>query len=108
MNRELMEELIEETSISDIPEQYQPVVSLIGIRNFLSLSEYLRGDELYVPKVENIIAPARNRRIKKEWNGYNKTELANKYNLTTKQIGNVLKDEPIIGQIDMFSILEDS
>lgn len=59
------------------------------------------------PKTENIIAPARNRRIKKEWNGYNSKELAEKYNLTTKQIGNILKDEPMIGQMSIFDMNND-
>lgn len=98
----LIRELIEETTIEDISENYRPVVEIIGIKNFAELSSYARGDELYFPKVENIIAPARNRRIKKEWNGYNSKELADKYNLTIKQIGNILKDEPMIGQMNLF------
>ena len=92
-------ELIAETTLEDISDSYRKVVEIIGIEKFIELSDYARGDELYFPKVENIIAPARNRRIKKEWNGYNSKELADKYNLTTKQIGNILKDEPIIGQM---------
>ncbi len=67
------------------------MVDIIGLRSSLSLVSYAKGDELYFPKTENIIAPARNRRIKKEWNGYNSKELAEKYNLTTKQIGNILR-----------------
>ena len=93
---ELTRALIEETTLEDISESYRPVVDIIGIEKFIELSEYAKGDELYFPKTENIIAPARNRRIKKEWNGYNSKELAEKYNLTTKQIGNILKDEPMI------------
>ena len=77
------------------------------IQKFIELSEYAKGDELYFPKTENIIAPARNRRIKKEWNGYNSKELAEKYNLTTKQIGNILKDEPMIGQMSIFDMNND-
>lgn len=92
-------ELIAETTLEDISDSYRGVVEIIGIEKFIELSAYARGDELYFPKVENIIAPARNRRIKKEWNGYNSKELADKYNLTTKQIGNILKDEPMIGQM---------
>lgn len=90
-------ELIEETTIEDISESYRSVVGIIGIEKFIELSDYAKGDELYFPKVENVIAPARNRRIKKEWNGYNMKELADRYNLTTKQIGNILKDEPVYG-----------
>ncbi|MBC5745076.1 Mor transcription activator family protein [Lachnospiraceae bacterium MD308] len=92
-------ELIEETTIEDISESYRSVVGIIGIEKFIELSDYAKGDELYFPKVENVIAPARNRRIKKEWNGYNMKELADRYNLTTKQIGNILKDEPVYGQM---------
>ena len=86
-------ELIAETTLEDISENYRPVVEIIGIEKFIELSDYAKGDELYLPKVENVIAPARNRRIKKEWDGYNSKELAEKYNLTLKQIGNILKGE---------------
>lgn len=49
----------------------------------------------------------RNTSGKKEWNGYNSKELAEKYNLTTKQIGNILKDEPMIGQMSIFDMNND-
>mgnify|MGYP002516964100 CR=1 FL=1 len=101
MGDKLLEELIEETTIDDIGERYREIVELTGIRMFILLSNYARGDELYFPKVENVVAPARNRRIKKEYNGYNMKELADRYNLTVKQIQNVLKDEPPAGQMNL-------
>lgn len=101
MGDKLLEELIEETTIDDIGERYREIVELTGIRMFILLSNYARGDELYFPKVENVVAPARNRRIKKEYNGYNAKELADRYNLTVKQIQNVLKDEPPVGQMNL-------
>ncbi len=101
MGSELLEELIRETTIEDIGERYREVVSLIGIRNFVLLSNYARGDELYFPKVESVVGPARNRRIKKEYNGYNGKELADRYNLTVKQIQNIMKDEPPVGQMSI-------
>lgn len=103
----LTRDLIAETTLEDISESYRPVVDIIGIEKFIELSDYARGDELYFPKPENIIAPARNRRIKKEWNGYNSKELAEKYNLTIKQIGNILKDEPMIGQLSIFDMADE-
>ncbi len=99
MKDELLEELIDDTMPEDIGDRYRGIVELIGIRNFIRLSNYARGDELYFPKMENVIGPARNRRIKKEYNGYNEKELADRYNLTIKQIQNVLKDEPPAGQM---------
>lgn len=101
---DLVKALIEETTMEDISESYRPVAGIIGIEKFIELGEYAKGDELYFPKPENILAPARNRRIKREWNGYNLKELAERYNLTTKQIGNILKDEPVIGQISLFDM----
>lgn len=105
MTQELIQELVQETRPEDIPERYQEVVRIIGVEKFAELGEYARGDEIYFPKPETIIAPARNRRIKKEYNGYNSRELAEKYDLTTRQIENILKDEPVIGQLSIFDYL---
>lgn len=102
----LMRELMEDITMDDIGEKYRPIVEIIGIEKFVELSDYAKGDELYFPKVENVIAPARNRRIKAEWNGYNSKELADKYNLTVKQISNILKDVPLIGQQSIFDWME--
>lgn len=105
MTQELIQELVQETRLEDIPERYQEVVRIIGVEKFAELGEYARGDEIYFPKPETIIAPARNRRIKKEYNGYNSRELAEKYDLTTRQIENILKDEPLVGQLSLFDYL---
>ena len=100
----LMRELVNNTSVEDIADRYRPIVDIIGVNAFVELAIYACGDELYFPKAENIVAPARNRRVKKEYNGYNLKELAEKYNLTTVQIRNILKDEPIVGQISIFDM----
>lgn len=100
----LTRELLKETTLEDISESCRPIVEIIGLEMFVALSEYAKGDELYFPKVENIVIPARNRRIKKAYNGYNIKELAEEYGLTTKQIGYILRDEPIHGQISIFDL----
>ena len=100
----LMRELVNETKEEDIADRYRPIVDIIGVDAFVKLSIYACGDELYFPKPENIVALARNRRVKKEYNGYNLKELAEKYNLTTVQIRNILKDEPMIGQMSIFDM----
>lgn len=106
MDEKLLNELIEDTTIEDIGERYREIALLIGIEKFILLSNYARGDELYFPKVENVVSPARNRRIKKEFNGYNGKELADRYNLTIKQIQNIVKDEPLAGQMQLDDWLE--
>lgn len=91
MNR-IQKELIAELSIDDIPVGHRPLVELIGLEKFILLCDYARGDSLYFPQVSRIIAPARDRKIRKEYNGYNKRELAHKYNLTTAQISNIIRN----------------
>ena len=105
MKEELLNELVSETRMEDIAERYQEIVKIVGIANFVKLSNYARGDEIYFPKVESVVSPARNRRITKEFNGSNDKELAEKYNLTLKQIWNILKDEPPIGQMTLDEML---
>ena len=87
MKEELLNELVSETRMEDISERYREIAKLIGIDNFV--------------KLESVVSPARNRRIKKEFNGSNDKELAKKYNLTLKQIWNILKDEPPAGQMSL-------
>lgn len=109
MNRNsgLIKELIAETTLADIQESKKPIVEITGIEAFAALGDYAKGEELYFPTVENIIAPARNRRIKKEYTGYNEKELAKKYELTIKQVINILKDVPHPAQINMFDLLSE-
>lgn len=106
MDAELLNKLIEDTTIDDIGERYKEIALLIGIDKFILLSNYARGDELYFPKVENVVSPARNRRIRKEYNGYNGKELADRYNLTIKQIQNIVRNEPLAGQMQLGDWLE--
>lgn len=99
MERKMLQELMEDTTIDDIADRYRDIVEIVGVTKFIQLSDYARGHELYFPKAENILAPARNRRIKKEYDGYNEKELADRYNLTIQQIRNIMKDEPPVGQM---------
>lgn len=107
MNRKtLVEELIAETTIDDIQDSKKPIASITGIKTFAELGEYAKGEELYFPTVENIIAPARNRRIKNEYNGYNEKDLAIRYGITIKQVINILKDVPHPAQMNIFDLLK--
>lgn len=84
-------DLLEHVDISDVPPPYQPVVSLIGLDNFLKLCQYAMGDELYFPMQDSILRNARNRLIIREYNGCNASELSRKYNLTPVHIKNIVK-----------------
>lgn len=53
-----------------------------------------------------MLAPARNRRIRREYNGRNAKELAKEYDLTTNQILQIVRDlDPT--QISLFEFLDE-
>ena len=85
------DELLKDVDVSDIPETYQPVVSLIGLDNFLKLCRYAMGDELYFPMQESVLRNTRKRLIIREYNGCNLLELSHKYGLTPNRIRNIVK-----------------
>lgn len=85
------DELLNHVDVIDIPENYQPIVNLIGLDNFLRLCQYAGGDEIYFPMYKSILCGTRNRMILQEYDGYNLKELSEKYNLTVNQIKNILK-----------------
>lgn len=85
------DELLKHVDVSDIPETYQPVVSLIGLDNFLKLCRYAVGEELYFPMQESVLRNTRKRLIIQEYNGYNLSELSRKYDLTPNYIRSIVK-----------------
>ncbi len=105
MMTKLQLELLGETTLDDIPERYRDIAEIIGIEAYAKLSDYARGDKIYFPKVETIVMSARNRHIRKEYNGYNQKELAERYDMTIQQVNNILKDRPMYGQMDLFDYL---
>lgn len=105
MITKMQQELLGETTIEDIPERFRDIVEIIGIEAYAKLSDYARGDKIYFPKVETIVMSARNRRIRKEHNGYNQKELAERYDMTIQQVNNILKDCPIYGQMNLSDYL---
>ncbi len=106
MDEKLKAQLAGETTMEDIAPRYRDVAGIVGIEKFILLSEYALGDELYFPKVENVLAPARNRRIKKEFNGENTKELADKYGLTVKQVAYILRNVQHPDQMNIFDWLD--
>lgn len=85
------DELLKHVDVSDIPKTYQPVVSLIGLDNFLKLCRYAVGQELYFPMQDSLLRNTRKRLIIREYNGYNLSELSHKYDLTPSHIRNIVK-----------------
>jgi Mor family transcriptional regulator len=86
---------MDESNIEDLPEPYKTIANQIGIDASLMLAETYGGITVYFPKAERALQTIRNKRIVKEFNGGNITELAKKYNLTESWIREILKEQRI-------------
>lgn len=85
-------ELLEDTSVEDLPEEMQTIAGLIGIENVLKLSHYVKGGKIYIPIPEALLRKARNRKIKEEYDGYNCRELAERWDITEDHVRKILRD----------------
>lgn len=93
----------------DLPEVYSSLVDAIGIDNVIKLAKLLGGQYVYFQKLETVERPLRDRKIKNEFNGYNFSDLAKKYNLSEISIRNICSDivnrkrvQPLKDQVSIF------
>lgn len=71
----------------DLAESQKEIAEIIGMENYVKLSKRFGGDgSLYIQKYSEIIKTARNREIRRKYNGHNITQLANMYNLSERHV----------------------
>lgn len=85
-------ELLRALQISDLQEQHQEFAEVIGIDNLIRLSEYFGGTSIYVPQKRELVKLKKYELIRKEYNGSNIKELANKYDLSERTVYSILHD----------------
>lgn len=73
---------IKEISMEDLPDAYSAVAEIIGIENTIKLSQHLGGLAFYFPKLDWLLQKKRDEAIRKEFNGTNHKELAQKHGLS--------------------------
>lgn len=79
-------EFVDDLTLEMIPDTYRPIAEAIGIENLLRLAQCVGGTTFYMPKAESFVRPVRDERIKAEFNGYNHTALAQKYDVTERWV----------------------
>lgn len=71
----------------DLAENQREIAELIGMENYIRLSKEYGGDNsFYIQKYSEVIKNARNREIRKRYNGYNIPQLANLFDLSERHI----------------------
>ncbi len=105
-------DLLDKVRMEDLDEEQQNLAGLIGMEGFRALVRSYNGTPIYIPKIESLEKPVRDKLIREEFDGRNYRELALKYGLTETWIRNIvldkareLKAKPIDGQISFKGIL---
>lgn len=101
-----MDELLQYMKMELLPDGlYKQIAEEIGIENFYRLTKLVGGESIYIPKPESFVRPARDIRIKAEFNGYNHTELAKKYGVTKRWVRQLCGEGAPPGQMDLFDFI---
>lgn len=106
----MMDDLLGKLTLEDLTGNAHELAEAIGMEAFLSLVKIYGGSSnLYVPKADQIVQPVRDRLIRQEFDGGNLRELSRKWNLSERQIREIVKDKakeirqaPINGQISLW------
>ena len=89
-------EIAGELTIDMIPDGiWKAVAQEIGTINLIKVLQIINGDDIYIPKPDRLLIPARNKIILKEFTGYNHKYLAMKYGVTVSYIKKICKSPPI-------------
>ena len=93
----------EEITPDMLPKQHRILVEIIGLEATLALSKGLGGVDYYIPKMDGVMRNARDKLIRRDYNGRNVKELALKYELSAVQIYTIIKESDVLpGQCSFF------
>ena len=104
-----MTDMVEDLTLDMIPSGlYKKIAKAIGVENLYRLSDAVGGGTIYIPKPDSIIRPVRDARIREEFNGYNHSELAKKYNVTDRWVRLLCGKGILEGQLTLDYFLDDT
>ena len=107
-----MMDLLDRVQMDDLDDEQQVLARLIGMDGFRALVRKYNGTHIYVPKIESLEKPVRDKLIREEFDGKNYRELARKYGLTETWIRSIviekakqIRARPIDGQMSLTDFL---
>lgn len=96
---------LDEVTVDILPEVYQHVVEVVGIRKYIELCKEMGGTNLYLPKLDSVIRPLRDKMIRNEFDGNNYKELAVRFNLSERWVRDIIDPKQVEGQLNLFETL---
>lgn len=95
--------------LDDLKEQHREYAELIGVENFIHLSEVYGGTTIYIPKMDDLLKNSRYAAIMQEFDGTNIRQLARKYHVSERTIYRLVRGllktaslQPMEGQTSLF------
>lgn len=85
-----MSDFLEKVGVSDLNEEQQQLVDVIGFDNLKKLIHACGGTFIYIPKSDTLTKKVRNQQIKREFDGKNISQLATRYNLSVRSIRDIV------------------
>lgn len=101
-----MQDWMRDVTMDILPEAHHKIAEVIGVEATLKLCEMYGGTVMYVPKTDNVYASVRAQMIRRDYNGYNTSQLARKYGVSTRTVQMTVEDMPV-PQIDGQMCLDD-
>lgn len=78
-------------SLEILPESYQYIAELIGLKKAILILEHFGGSTIYIPKIDSYKRHNRNMKIVEDYrSGINYSQLAMKYDLTSVRIRSII------------------
>lgn len=101
--------LLDELTIDDLDPEQRELADCIGMTAYKKLVATYAGSSVNIRMPDKLTIVQRNKRIIREFNGYNFGELARKYRLSERQIRNIVaefvhreRSRPLEDQMSLF------
>lgn len=86
----MLDEWTKDITLEMLPDgTSKEIAEVIGLDNLLRFSEQFGGTEIYIPKLDRILGPLRNKLIFQEFNGKNAAALAKKFHISSRRIRDI-------------------
>lgn len=113
MKNDTEERMLKEMMIDDLAEKHQLLAQTVGMDGMRNLVKNFGGGQIYIPKTDDLLREMKVRAIRKEFNGMNVKQIANKYNVSESFVYKVIRDKiaqgikyDVPGQTDFFDLLD--
>lgn len=83
-------DLLSLVRVEDLPEGCKDLADILGVDIVLEVIGYVGGGSLYFPSKSSVVRNARNRVIRKSFNGGNYKELSRTFGISDMQIRNIV------------------